>query len=85
MLQQGLFCLLQLVDVYTRPACAEGSPAITSAYTTISVVAHVLLRRLVHYVYNITLQVSAECGSGEAGGAHHQGVFPGAGSGSLAG
>ncbi len=42
-LQQGLFSMLQLGDVYTRPACAEESLEVTSAYTTARVVTHVLL------------------------------------------
>ena len=35
--------MLQLGDVYTRPACAEESLEVTSAYTTARVVTHVLL------------------------------------------
>ena len=48
MLQQGLFCVLQLGAVYITPACAERLPAVTSAtsaYTIMRVVACVLLQR----------------------------------------
>ena len=48
-------------------------------------VAHVLLCHVTLKIMTEFVQVSAECGGGEAGGAHHPGVCPGAGSGSPAG
>ncbi len=53
MLQQGLLCMLQLGNGYTRPICAGRLPAVhICTYTTMKMAAHVLLCHAVHHVYD---------------------------------